>query len=262
MTKESYKNILRRDRRIILFGLFSVTAMAWYYLSLMAADMNDMAAMGDTMSKVRIMPWTLVDFGLMLVMWVVMMVGMMLPSASPMILMFAKINRNQRNAGEPFVQTGVFVVGYITVWSAFSLIATVLQLVLQDAKFLSAMMSSTSPFYNGLVFVTVGIYQWTPLKNACLRHCQTPLSFLMTRWRQGAGGAFRMGLSHGAFCIGCCWGLMVLLFVGGVMNLLWVAAITVFVLAEKITTPGPWGARVSGAALIAWGIWIIDFGVY
>jgi len=261
MTKASYKNILRRDRRIILFGLFSVTVMAWHYLSLMAADMNDMAAMGDTMSKMRIMPWTVVDFGLMLFMWVVMMVGMMLPSASPMILMFAKINRDQRNKGEPFVQTGVFVAGYIAVWSAFSLIATVLQLNLQNAGYLSAMMASTSSTYSGLAFIAVGVYQWTPLKNACLRHCQTPLSFLMTRWREGTGGAFRMGLSHGAYCIGCCWGLMVLLFVGGVMNLLWVAAITIFVLAEKFMQPGPWGPRISGGALVAWGVWIIDLGV-
>ena len=245
--------MMRRDRWIIVFGLFSVTALAWYYLTLMADGMNDMVMIGDAMAKMRIAPWTAVDFVLMFIMWMVMMVGMMLPSASPMILMFAKIYRDQNQRGEPFVPTGIFVAGYIAVWGAFSLVATVLQCSLQDAGFLSPMMTSTSSVFSGLAFIVVGLYQWTPLKNACLRHCQSPLSFLMTRWRDGSAGAFQMGLSHGAYCVGCCWGLMALLFVGGVMNLLWVAAITIFVLAEKNTQAGPWGARITGAALIAWG---------
>lgn len=247
---------MRRDRWIVLFSLFSVTAFAWLYLALLAADMNDMAAMpamGDAMTKALVAPWTAVDFGLMFVMWVVMMVGMMVPSATPMILMFAKINRNQRDNGEPFVNTGIFVAGYIAVWSAFCLAATVLQLGLQDANLLSPTMAGTNAVYSGLVLVAAGLYQWVPLKNTCLRHCQTPLGFLMTRWRDGANGAFRMGLSHGAYCVGCCWALMALLFVGGVMNLLWVAAIAIFVLAEKITQPNPWASRISGAVLIAWG---------
>lgn len=249
-------SIMRRDRWIVLFSLFSITALAWLYLTLLAANMNDMAAtstMGDAMTKMRIAPWTAVDFILMLIMWMVMMIGMMVPSASPMILMFAKINRDQHIKGEPFVQTGIFVAGYIAVWSAFGLAATALQWGLQDAGLLSPMMTSTNAVYSGLAFIAVGLYQWTPLKNSCLRHCQTPLGFLMTRWRDGTGGAFQMGLSHGAFCVGCCWGLMALLFVGGVMNLLWVAAIAIFVLAEKVLQPGPWGTRISGAVLIAWG---------
>jgi len=260
MTEMSLKSMIHRDRWIVLFGLLSVTALAWLYLVLMAADMNDMtamSAMGDAMAKMRIVPWTIVDFGLMYVMWSVMMMGMMLPSASPMVLMFAKINRDQRDKGEPFVPTGTFVAGYIAIWSAFSLVATVLQLELHDAGLLSPMMASTNAAYSGIAFMLVGLYQWTPLKNACLRHCQTPLGFLMTRWRDGAGGAFRMGLSHGAYCVGCCWALMALLFVGGVMNLLWVAAIAIFTLAEKCTQPGPWLPRISGAALIAWGAWTV-----
>ncbi len=260
MTEMSLKSMIRRDRWIVLFGLLSVTALAWLYLVLMAADMNDMTAMsemGDAMAKIRIVPWTIVDFGLMYVMWSVMMMGMMLPSASPMVLMFAKINRDQRDKGELFVPTGTFVAGYIAIWSAFSLVATVLQLELHDAGWLSPMMASTNAAYSGIAFMLVGLYQWMPLKNACLRHCQTPLGFLMTRWRDGAGGAFRMGLSHGAYCVGCCWALMVLLFVGGVMNLLWVAAIAIFVLAEKFMQPDSWLHRISGAALIAWGAWTV-----
>lgn len=252
----SPSSMMRRVRWIVLFGLFSVTALAWIYLMLMAADMNDMAGvsgMGNAMATMRMTPWTAINFGLMFVMWAVMMVGMMIPSAGPMILMFAKINRDQRDNSELFVPTGFFVAGYVAVWSAFSLAATVLQLGLQDVALLSPMMTSANTVFSGLVLVAAGLYQWTPLKKSCLRHCQTPLGFLMTRWRDGAGGAFRMGLSHGAYCVGCCWGLMALLFVGGVMNLLWVAAIAIFVLAEKVTQPGPWLPRISGAALIAWG---------
>lgn len=260
MTETTLKSRMRRDRLIVLFSLFGVTALAWLYLAFMAADMNDMAAMpamGDAMTKALVAPWTAVDFGLMFVMWVVMMVGMMVPSATPMILMFARINRNQRDNGEPYVHTGIFVAGYIAVWSAFSLAATVLQLGLQDANLLSPMMAGTNAVYSGLVLVAAGLYQWMPLKNTCLRHCQTPLGFLMTRWRDGASGAFRMGLSHGAYCVGCCWALMALLFVGGVMNLLWVAAIAIFVLAEKIAKPNPWAPRISGAVLIAWGSGVV-----
>ncbi|MBT4040704.1 MAG: DUF2182 domain-containing protein [Rhodospirillales bacterium] len=250
MTTISVKSMIRRDRWIVCFSLFSVTALAWFYLTLLAVDMNDMAAT----TKIRVVPWTAVDFGLMFVMWAVMMVGMMVPSATPMILMFTKINRNQRSNAEPFVHTGIFVAGYIAVWSAFSLAATMLQLGLQDAALVSPMMASANAIYSGLVLVAVGLYQWTPFKNACLRQCQTPLSFLMTRWRDGVGGAFSMGFSHGAYCVGCCWALMALLLVGGVMNFLWIAAISIFVLAEKITRVGLWVPRASGVVLIAWGI--------
>ena len=253
MTILPLESVLKRDRWIVLFSLFAVTGLAWLYLVLLALDMNDMTAMVGAMAKVRASAWSAVDFGLILVMWAAMMVGMMLPSASPMILMFARINRRQRDRNERFVPTGIFVAGYVAAWSAFSLVATLLQWGLRDLGLLSPTMASTNAALGGLVLVAAGLYQWTPLKNACLRHCQTPLGFLTTRWRDGAGGAFRMGLGHGVYCVGCCWALMALLFVVGVMNLLWVAALAGFVFLEKIAPPGPWPSRLAGTALIAWG---------
>ena len=257
MTTMSLESVVRRDRRVVLFGLFAVTALAWLYLALMALDMGAMPSMGDALARPRAASWTPVEFVLMFIMWAVMMLGMMLPSASPMILMFARVNRDRRGKVEPLVPTGVFVAGYVAVWTAFSLAATIAQWVLQDVGLLSPMMASTSALLGGLVLTAAGIYQWTPLKHACLRHCQTPLGFLMTRWRNGMGGAFRMGLSHGAYCVGCCWVLMALLFVGGVMNLVWVAALAALVLAEKIAPLGPWLPRIAGTALIGWGGWLL-----
>ena len=257
MTVMHLESVLKRDRWVVLSSLFAVTALAWLYLVLLAFDMNDMAAMGDAMTKVRTTAWSTADFGLMFIMWVVMMVGMMLPSASPMIMMFTRINRTQRGRGEPFVPVAIFVAGYLAAWSAFSLVATLAQWGLQSIGLLSPAMAGTDAVLGGVMFVAAGIYQWTPLKNACLRHCQTPLGFLMTRWRDGAGGAFGMGLTHGILCVGCCWALMVLLFVGGVMNLLWVAALAGFVFLEKIAPPGPWPPRLAGTALIAWGGWVL-----
>ncbi len=257
MTTMRVESVARRDRRVVLFGLFAVTALAWVYLVLMALDMGAMPSMGDAMARPRTAPWTAVDFVLMFIMWAVMMLGMMLPSASPMILMFARINRNHRDKVEPFVPTGIFVAGYVVVWSGFSLAATVLQWLLQDAGLLSPMMASSNAVFGGFVLTAAGIYQWTPLKYACLRHCQTPLSFLMTRWRDGTSGAFRMGLDHGAYCVGCCWVLMALLFVGGVMNLVWVAALAALVFVEKIVPPGPWPPRIIGMVLLAWGGWVL-----
>ena len=258
MTTMLPDSVVRRDRRVVLVGLFAVTALAWLYLVLMALDMGAMPSMGDALARPRAASrWTPVDFVLMFVMWAVMMLGMMLPSASPMILMFARINRDRRGRVGPLVPTGIFVAGYVVVWTAFSLAATIAQWILQDAGLLSPMMAGTSALFGGFVLTAAGIYQWTPLKHACLRHCQTPLGFLMTRWRDGAGGAFRMGLGHGAYCVGCCWVLMALLFVGGVMNLLWVAALAALVFAEKIAPSGPWPPRIVGAMLFAWGAWVL-----
>jgi predicted metal-binding membrane protein len=246
--------VITRDRRIVLLCLFIVTALAWIYLALTAQGMS--GAMSAPSMKV----WTSIDFYLMFVMWAVMMLGMMFPSASPMILMFARINRNQTVAMElspSLVPVWIFVAGYVVVWSGFSLIATIAQWAFQYFGVLSPMMVSVNAVFGGIVLVAAGVYQWTPLKQACLRHCQTPLGFLMTRWRDGTHGAFQMGLAHGAYCVGCCWALMALVFVGGVMNLVWIAMLAVLVLAEKIAPPGPWLSRIVGIALAFWGGWVL-----
>jgi predicted metal-binding membrane protein len=193
----------------------------------------------------------------MFLMWAVMMVAMMVPSAAPMILLFAAIHRKQRERGRGFAPVSAFVAGYIAIWSAFSLAATLLQWGLEQAALLSPMMVGTSPMLGGGLLVVAGLYQWTPLKQACLRYCRSPIQFLSHGMRKGSGGAFVMGLEHGAYCVGCCWILMGLLFVGGVMNLLWVAAIAVFVLLEKVLPFGVLGGRVTGALLALAGLIVL-----
>jgi len=194
-------------------------------------------------------------------MWAVMMVGMMLPAAAPMVLFFATFSRRSREQGHTVAPVGAFVSGYVAVWSAFALAATTLQWALDRAALLSPDMAAISPVLGGAVLIAAGLYQWTPLKDACLGLCRSPVAFLMGRWRPGTGGAFRMGAEHGAYCVGCCWALMALLFVGGVMNLLWVAAITLAVLAEKVAPRGRWIAKMLGAALVLGGVWVLTAGL-
>jgi predicted metal-binding membrane protein len=174
-----------------------------------------------------------------------------------MILTFAMINRKRREQEKPFVPTGLFLLGYLVVWSAFSLAAAVAQWALHGAALLSPMMKSSSPLLAGALLVFAGVFQWTPWKHACLNHCRSPLQFLLHDWREGPGGALAMGMKHGAFCAGCCWMLMALLFVAGVMNMLWVAAITILVLLEKVAPRGWRLDHVVGAILVAWGVWVI-----
>ncbi len=182
---------------------------------------------------------------------------MMLPSAAPMILTFSTVNRKRREQEQPFVPTGIFVLGYLAVWTIFSALAALAQWALHATALLSPTMASTSPFFGRALLIAAGVFQWTPMKHACLRHCRSPLSFLMTDWREGKSGALRMGLKHGAYCTGCCWFLMALLFVAGVMNMWWVAIIAGFVLLEKVAPKGMWIGRIAGALLIAWGAWMM-----
>lgn len=245
---------LRRDRAVVGAGLGLVVALAWLYLFLGAG--MDMAAVPEAAGRAAggpPMAWTAGYATIVFVMWAVMMVAMMLPSAAPMILLYGTVGRRQRAQGHASVGTGVFAAGYLAAWTGFSLAATALQWGLERLALLSPMMASTSDVFGGAVLVAAGVYQMTPLKHACLRHCRSPLSFLVHRWRAGPAGAFRMGLEHGLFCLGCCWVLMGLLFVGGVMNLLWIAAVAAFVLAEKAAPAGSLIARASGPLLIAAG---------
>ena len=256
-----FVDILKRDRWVVLASLLVVAALAWAYLISMAIGMSDMSGMpgmadiGTVAGQMK--PWTVADGILMFLMWTIMMLAMMLPSAAPMILIFARVNQNQRDKGNPYVPTIVFTGGYIIVWTVFSLAATAAQWGLQNAALLSPAMVSTSVYLGGALFIAAGIYQWTPLKQACLKHCRSPLQFIMHHWRPGTRGALRMGLGHGAFCLGCCWSVMALLFVGGVMNLIWVAVITIFVAAEKMFPQGAWIGRMAGCAMIAAGIYLM-----
>jgi predicted metal-binding membrane protein len=210
----------------------------------MAAAMPRLASLGPR------------DVALTFAMWAVMMVAMMVPSAAPMILVFSTFQRRRREADRPHVGTGVFLLGYLLVWMLFSAGAAAAQWGLHQAALLSPAMGVTSAWVGGAILAGAGIFQWMPLKNVCLDRCRTPLSFVMTEWREGTGGAFVMGFRHGAFCAGCCWMLMAVLFAVGVMNLAWVAAIAAFVFVEKAVPRGRWVSRLSGVALCAWGAWV------
>ena len=212
----------------------------------------DMADMAMPMAS----RWTGADVGFLFVMWAVMMVAMMTPSAAPMVLTFLLVNRRRSAAGRPVVSSGVFFLGYVVVWTVFSIVATAAQWWMHEVAVLSPGMALVTPAASGLVLLAAGIFQWTPLKRTCLSHCRSPLAFVMGDWREGTAGAFRMGLHHGIYCVGCCWVLMALLFVVGVMNLLWVAAIGVFVMIEKIAPAGEIVGRVGGLALATAGVWL------
>lgn len=202
--------------------------------------------------------WTFADFIAMFIMWSVMMVAMMLPSATPMILLFARVNRKRQLQGGLRNPVELFIGGYLLVWAGFSVLATLLNWGLHQGGNLTSMIGRTTPVIAGVTLLAAGLFQWTPLKYACLTQCRSPLGFLMGHWREGRLGAVQMGIHHGLFCLGCCWLLMLLLFVLGVMNLVWIAALTLFVLSEKILPAGFLVGRVAGLIMIAWGIWLIS----
>jgi len=206
--------------------------------------------------------WSVTDLALTFVMWAVMMVAMMTPSAAPMILMFAGINRRRQNQQVPYVPTSVFLLGYLVVWAAFSVLAGAAQWGLHAVSLLSPMMVSTSPVLGGILLLVAGIYQWTPLKHACLSKCRSPVGFILNEWRDGRWGAFLMGLKHGSYCTGCCWAVMTLLFVAGVMNLLWVAAIAAFIMLEKVVPAGQRMGQAAGALLVAGGVVLLGLALW
>jgi predicted metal-binding membrane protein len=249
------ESLLKRDRLVVLAGLIVIIALAWGYLISLAAPMNDMQ--GDMSGMTQLRSWMTADALLTFGMWAAMMIGMMSPSATPMILLYARVCRKQAGGAQPFVPTGVFFLGYIAVWVAFSAVATLLQWGLEQAALLSPKLVSASPLLGALILIAAGVYQWMPTKGACLRHCRSPVEFLATHWRSATRGAFVMGLEHGVYCLGCCWALMLLLFVGGVMNLLWLAAIAVFVLVEKATPFGTVVSRVGAVLFIVAGAAIL-----
>jgi predicted metal-binding membrane protein len=259
VAQTAFEAVTRRDRLVVVGALGVLAVAAWLYL-VRLATMPEMAGMADMPGMAMASPtpheWTWVDVGALAVMWAVMMVAMMTPSAAPMVLVFATVHRRRAAAGRPAVPIAIFVAGYLAVWWAFSVLAAFAQAWLHALALLSPAMATTSPVLGGAVLMVAGVFQWTPLKQACLAACRSPLSFIMSRWREGRGGAFRMGLHHGLYCLGCCWALMALLFVAGVMNLVWVAAIAAAVLVEKVVPRGDLMGRVAGAALVVAGAWV------
>ncbi len=248
---ETLKLLLKRDRVILLSGLLAIVLLSWIWTLRMAATME--------MSPVQVAgvaggTWGWGEGVALFVMWWVMMVAMMTPSAVPAALVFAAVHRKRRERGQAWTSAAFFVSGYLLAWAVFSLGAALLQQALHNASLLSPAMASSSPLLGVAILAIAGVFQWTGPKDQCLRHCRNPVNLLADHWREGGWGATRMGIRHGWYCVGCCSALMCVLFVTGVMNLLWVALIAIFVLAEKLA-PLPaqlWISRAAGLALIGW----------
>ena len=256
------ESVLKRDKYVIAAALLALTLLAWAYLVYLARGMTgmDVAAvegMSGMAGPGMAASMGPVDLLLLFLMWAVMMVGMMAPSATPMILAFANINRRRRLSGSPYVPTGIFLTGYLLVWAGFSLAASLTQWGLESVALLTPMMASASPILGGGLLLAAGAFQLSPLKEVCLRRCRTPMSFIVNDWREGTRGALLMGLHHGGYCLGCCWALMALLFLLGVMNLLWIAALAGLVLLEKVAPGGAWIGRITGVGFLAWGLWLL-----
>ncbi|ESY85590.1 DUF2182 domain-containing protein [Mesorhizobium australicum] len=278
--------VLRRDRAVVTAALAVIAVFAWAYVLWLAADMampgspmsggeaGDMAGMdmagmdmaGMDMASMdmgaAVAPgfraWASVDFVFTFTMWAVMMVGMMTPSVAPMLLLYAGVARKALADSRPIASTAWFFTGYLVVWVVFSIVATGAQWLLARFGMLDPLMAAHSAVLGGIILIAAGLYQWTPIKGVCLRQCQAPVAFLASHggFRTTAPGALRLGMDHGAYCLGCCWALMTLLFVGGVMNVLWIAGIAVLVLLEKVVPAGQLIPRISGASMVAVGIWL------
>lgn len=246
---------LRHERLLVGGGLLAVSAASWAYLLSGAGMLHEMDGMLMPMAS---SVWTPGYAALMLAMWAVMMMAMMLPSAAPMILLYARIAQGKPapagSMAPPAMLPAAFTMGYAVIWTAFSAGAVALQFGLEKLAVLSPMMEASNMTFAGLVLATAGLYQWLPLKKTCLRHCRSPLEFILAHWRRGALGAFTMGMQHGLYCLGCCWMLMLLLFVGGVMNMAWIGGLTLYVLIEKLAPAGYWLGRGTGLLLMGWGM--------
>ena len=266
------KAVLAHDRFVSLLLLTLLTVLAWGYLLWLWADMG---MGGMDMTGFRMIPsgmglmlpahtqWLPMEFAWVFAMWTVMMVGMMTPSAVPMFLIYARIERQTDAQGRPLTATVWFVVGYFLVWAAFSALATLMQWALERTALLDPSMATTSKVVGGLLFVAAGTYQWTRLKEVCLTQCQKPFAFVMSHggFRRDAPRSLMLGLRHGAYCVGCCWTLMALLFVGGVMNLLWVIVLALVIFVQKIIPFGVLLGRLVGIGLVAEGVWLFSMGM-
>lgn len=275
------ERLVRRDRVITMAALAILGALAWLYI-LAGAGMamspwetttyllfphrqlgdgiGAMASMSGMEMPMLSDPigWRSADATLMVGMWWAMMIAMMTPSAAPTVLLHAHVHRQAVAKGRiqsGLAPTGAFVAGYLLIWLAFSVAATVLHGALESWAMVSATsMRSQSRWLSAGVLIAAGLYELSPFKEACLSHCRSPASFLSRHWRPGGRGAIRLGAMHGAYCVGCCWVLMLLLFVGGVMNLLWIAMLTLIVVVEKQLVRGRWFSRVTGTGLLGWGL--------
>ncbi|MDX1460878.1 MAG: DUF2182 domain-containing protein [Xanthomonadales bacterium] len=253
--------LLERDRLLVAVSLVVVSLLSWAWMfagagmGMSGLEMTRHSLMG--MDMMGAPEWTVSHALVMFAMWWIMMIAMMLPSASPVVLLATALNRRAAPGRKPFGPAAAFTLGYLLAWALFSGLAVVAQWLMQSAELVDGMLRSRSTAINATLLLLAGSWQFTPWKHACLRHCRGPLAFLTRRSGQGKLGAVRTGIEHGLYCLGCCWFLMVLLFVGGVMNLLWIAGIAAYVWVEKLLPGGLVISRVMGALLITWGTAIL-----
>ena len=256
--------LLKRDRRIVVAALVLLTALAWVFLLRHVRSMPVAAAPipempGMDMSAAMIRTWTPGDLVVLFPMWAIMMVAMMTPSVTPMILIYARVARQFVEERRPLAATGWFTAGYLLSWTAFSLVAAIAHSLLERSGWLNPIMAPASVSVAGTMLIIAGLYQFTPLKNNCLGHCKSPLTFLETHggFKPGMVASMKVGIRHGLYCIGCCWALMALLFAGGVMNVFWIVAISTHLVIEKMLMAGHVIARLTGAVLAIAGLWLI-----
>ncbi len=255
--KNTLEYILQKDRFVVLSGLFVMCILAWLYTVYLYRQMEVMNMDALFFAMPMTPTWTFLDFLLLFLMWFVMMIAMMTPAVTPLILIFAMVNRQKKQQQNPFVPTGYLLAGYFLVWAGFSLLATLLQWFLQQIAWLNPEMVTTNKIVGAVILVAAGLFQFTPLKHRCLKYCRTPIDFVHRNWKEGRQGALRMGIDNGMYCLGCCWMLMILLFVSGIMNLLWIVLIALFVLLEKAIARSNWISFIAGAALIVYGIMVL-----
>lgn len=249
------ENLLVRDRWLVGISLLLVTGLCWAWIGPMAVDMyGEMSGSSAWMMPKR---WDFTHQLLLFAMWIVMMAGMMLPSTTPALFFYASVIRKSSQSHSIASHVYAFAAGYLLVWTMFSLVATVLQVTLHHWLVLSPMMESRAGWFSASLLIVGGVYQLTPLKWSCLQACRSPVLFITQHWKVGVPGGFKMGLAQGWLCLGCCWALMLLLFVGGVMNLWWIGALTLFVLLEKMAPFGVQGGRLSGVLIVLMGLWML-----
>jgi predicted metal-binding membrane protein len=247
-----FERVLQSDRLIASAGIAFVVLLAWGYL--LAGAGIDMSMAGMEMDP---MPWSVGHALIIFSMWWVMMIAMMVPSAAPTILLLSTIKRKQEPSATASTQAYIFLLAYLLVWAGFSIAAASVQWVLESFGWMSMEMASSNAILGGIILLAAGLYQFTPLKAACLRYCQSPVIFLSQHWRRGNFGTLRMGLRHGTYCVGCCWFLMALLFVSGIMNLLWIAGIALYVAFEKLLPVNRRLSNAAGLTLLACGAVIL-----
>jgi predicted metal-binding membrane protein len=245
------EKILKNDRLIIIAGIAVVSLISWTYLAKMSVSTGLLTSVHAAHT------WKMNDLISHFIMWIVMMIAMMLPTAGPMILTFSFISRDRKQKEQPYVKSSIFVMGYLIVSVGYSFLATLLQWWLHHNALLTSVGASSSYLFSGMLLLAAGIFQWSKIKQACLRFCRNPFNFVMANWKEGVPGALHMGIKHGLLCAGCCWALMLLMFVGGMMNLIWMILITAIILIEKVAPRGDIFAKVTGVAMVVIGIYLV-----